>query len=191
MPKNIRKSLFWLAALSMAGLGFNEAVARKHKPQVAASKMEALIEACHDGDTCTATDGRGLRYKLRLVGIDAPEVASYGSHQGGAKAQGQSYGPEAREYLRRRVVGKTLKIEILGNDIYGRYLAILRDEKSVNINEELVLKGYAFAYRSKRKSEELPWAFTAEAKAKAAQAGLWGLPFAQRPAYPGEFRHSR
>lgn len=51
----------------------------------------------HDGDTITVKDTRGKRHKVRIYGVDTPELK-------------QSYGPEARAMTARLVMGKVVEI---------------------------------------------------------------------------------
>jgi len=81
--------------------------------------------------------------KLRLFGINAPEV------RGKSKKEGY----ESRDWLRRQILGKETLIQTVatkhGKDKrgkYGRYLAVvfLKTEKGcINLNDELVNKGFA------------------------------------------------
>lgn len=74
---------------------------------------------------------------FRLFGIDAPEKN---------KAATKEAGLAAMAYLQQRIEGKKVKIRILGKDKYGRWLAYVFCE-GVNINDELVAKGFAI-YRT-------------------------------------------
>lgn len=112
-------------------------------------------DSIYDGDTLSALCGP-LRLKIRLLGIDAPEMGQ------------QPYGAEARAALRGRLQG-VFAADIRGTDRYGRTLAVLRDERG-DVNEWLVREGYAVAYRGK----DTPKAyFAAERAAKRAGRGVW------------------
>lgn len=179
------------AAGLIAGLGLFSPwinARRREKPSVAPSRTELLIVNCHDGDTCTARHREGWTLKLRLIGIDAPEVAGRKTH--GKAKPGQVYGNEATRYLNDLVAGKKLPIDILGNDIYHRYLAVIwsQDGKS-RINEQMVRQGYAYAYRGKFAGKESrTWAEEAEKLAHKEKLGLWALPEQERPQDPTLYR---
>ena len=64
----------------------------------------------------TATDARGT--KLRVLGIDPPEVSRNGK-------PGQPFDEEARDYLDHLVGGKTVRVDAYGPDKYNRVLAAL------------------------------------------------------------------
>ncbi|MBS1982686.1 MAG: thermonuclease family protein [Bdellovibrionales bacterium] len=155
-----------------------------------AARQRLVIVRCHDGDTCTARAESGVHLTLRLLGIDAPEVAT---HFGGRARPAQRFGVEARNYLERRVAGRSLPVELRGNDVYRRYLAVLLDDDGItNINEELVAKGFAFAYRGRGgDAEARHWAEAAEARARRERAGFWALPTAEQPQEPGSYRHAQ
>ena len=161
---------------------------RSQKTPVATVRTTLEFMNCHDGDTCKARNPEGLVLTLRLLGIDAPEVA--GRARRGQKKPAQRFGNEARDYLVGRVVGKKLPVEIKGNDIYQRYLAVIYDEKGTHrINEDLVREGYAYAYRASRSDPEArAWAERAETEAQKKKVGFWALPASERPVDPSLYR---
>ena len=94
-----------------------------------------------DGDTLTV-GSRGKKEKLRLCGIDAPEVA-HGSKPG------QPFGNEATEKLRSLVggVGNEVIVMPIEKDRYGRTVAEVfvktpNSEEETFVNGELVAAGW-------------------------------------------------
>lgn len=166
---------------TQSGLG------RPRAKPVVAEKHTLEILNCHDGDTCKAKNEEGLQLTLRLLGVDAPEVGSF-SKKG---KKGQAFGAESRDYLRTQVVGKKIRVDLYGHDVYRRYLALLyaapTDAKSVN--EKLVEEGYAFAYSGKSAADIKAWAQKAQTVAQAKKKGLWGLD--NPPQDPSIFRKSQ
>lgn len=153
---------------------------RKSAPPLRTETLHFV--SCHDGDTCRAKNAEGATLVLRLVGIDAPEVGM------GRKKPGQAFGAEARTKTRELVVNRDLKVDLLGHDRYGRYLALIHDGKNV-VNWELVEAGLAFAYRGQEADAKLrELAEAAEARAKKAKRGFWGKPESERPEEPRMFR---
>ena len=73
--------------------------------------LEGKVTRVSDGDTIWVTAG-GKRVKVRMDRIDAPE-------------SNQEYGKESTEYLKRRIHGKTVKVEWGKTDQYGRTLGIV------------------------------------------------------------------
>jgi micrococcal nuclease len=107
-------------------------------------EYKAKVLSCHDGDTITVELDLGLRVRmtttLRLYGINAPEVV--GEQRG--------KGLEATEHLRSVILGKTVIVKTYKDrkEKYGRYLAdVFLDVNQRSINEDMVAKGLAVAYK--------------------------------------------
>jgi len=93
-----------------------------------------------DGDTIYYGDKGTAKLKIRIAGIDAPEIKHYSA----GKFEDQAYGPEATQ-LGRAIVHRAKKVEYLplGLDKYGRTLAhIFVDDKLYAL--ELLKKGLAY-----------------------------------------------
>jgi endonuclease YncB( thermonuclease family) len=101
--------------------------------------LVAKVERVSDGDTITATSSNQTKLRIRLLGIDAPEVPH-------GKKPGQPFGEEARDYLDHLIGGKTVRVDAYGPDRYHRVLAMIWDEQ-VNVNLLMVAMGYAEVYR--------------------------------------------
>lgn len=104
------------------------------------------VERVIDGDTIVVSLYLGLDIILaeqyvRLYGIDAWEI----------RGEEKEKGVVAKEYLEKRLEDAAVEIEIReewgkrGKDKYGRWLGVVYANR-VNINEELVEKGYAKKY---------------------------------------------
>lgn len=118
-----------------------------------------------DGDTLWVTpDGGGAPRKLRLQGLDAPEICQAG-------------GVASRDALGQLVVNKTVHVTVKYQDDYGRGLArILVGERDVAAI--LVQSGHAWSSRWHRSLG--PYAVQ-ENQARAAGAGLFVDPAAEMP----------
>jgi len=101
--------------------------------------LVAKVERISDDDTVTAITSNHIKLRIRLLGIDAPEV----SHGGRA---GQPFGEEARDYLDHLIGGKTVRVDAYVPDKYKRVLAVIWDGQ-VNVNLSMVAMGYAEVYR--------------------------------------------
>lgn len=114
------------------------------------------VFSVHDGDTLTLTNGTG-RHKVRLAGIDAPELA-------------QPFGTESRDYLRSLApIGSQATADVTDTDRYGRSVAIVR-AGSLELNTAMVTNGLAWRYPAFDKVNT----FTgAEHSARASARGLW------------------
>jgi endonuclease YncB( thermonuclease family) len=123
-----------------------------------------------DGDTLAVLrDGRAV--KVRLAGIDAPEKA-------------QPFGQRAKQALDAMVYGQAVTVDPRDTDRYGRTVADVRAADGRHVNAELVAAGMAWWYRryapGDRELEQ------AEARARAARAGLWAD---AHPVAPWDWRH--
>jgi len=121
-----------------------------------------------DGDTLTALDADNQKHKVRLHGIDAPEI-------------GQPFGTKSREALGRLAVKKTATLHLKGRDRYGRDLARVEVD-GLDVNVELVKDGLAWHYVRYDKSPELA---KAEREAREAKRGVWAD---KEPIPPWEWR---
>ena len=93
-----------------------------------------------DGDTLDVNIDLGFdiwkKARLRLYGINAPET----------KGDTAEAGKASTDYLTSLIpVGTFVKIECLGQDKYGRWLAILHKDDII-LNEHLIENGYAERY---------------------------------------------
>lgn len=124
-----------------------------------------------DGDTIEINGER-----VRLEGIDAPEVA-----QTCSKDTGEPWdcGLEASEVLRALISSKSVSCDRVGQDKYGRTLGLCFADAD-ELNAAMVRTGYAWAFIKYSQAYVI-----AEKEAQALRAGIW-----QGTAIPAwEFRH--
>ncbi len=115
-----------------------------------------------DGDSVTFFDGQGIRYKLRLAGIDAPEAH-------------MPNGQQARQYLASLVLGKEVVAHIAKQDKYGRYIATIALD-GADVNMQMLQAGLAWHYTKYAKEQAGDGAalyLKAEQTARARAVGLW------------------
>ena len=86
-----------------------------------------------DGDTIKISNLYDKTLKVRLSGIDAPEL-------------NQKYGEESANHLRHLLKDGDFVIWSTGRDRYGRLLGIIK-VKNVDVNLLMIKNGYAWAYR--------------------------------------------
>ena len=130
-------------------------------PQIFAD-LNGVISRVIDADTVVIKSDQGINYKIRLLGIDAPEI-------------NQVYGKEATRYLSNKVLGKNLKVLGENKDRYHRLLGKLILNGN-DINLDLVKNGMAWHYKFYKKSQEKKDQLlysNAEIYAKVNNLGLW------------------
>ena len=141
-----------LTALILLFLGL--VVVRLEGPQEAMSGRARIV----DGDTLVL-DGK----RIRLVGIDAPELRQVCQRQG----RDWPCGTEAKGYLAALIGDARTMCEADGSDKYGRLLAVCRvDNRDLNV--AMVDGGYAIAFGDYE---------TEEAVARHKRLGLWAGTF--------------
>ena len=119
-----------------------------------------------DGDTITILTQEKQQVKVRLYGIDAPEKK-------------QPYGQKSKQFLSNLIAGRSVEIQEKGKDRYKRVLGIVYLDGQ-DINEQMVLNGYAWAYVKYSKIYAKQ-----ELKARSQNLGLWR----DKPIPPWVFRH--
>jgi len=121
-----------------------------------------------DGDTVVLG-----REKVRLIGIDAPELG-----YGGAPAA--PLAEEARQALRSLIEANHGEIRLLPGrqprDRYGRRLAHMYGRDGGNLSEALLRRGLAYQVTIPPNDRFGPCYLHAEAEAHRAARGLWALP---------------
>lgn len=100
--------------------------------------LSATVERVSDGDTLVAIAANQTKLRIRLLGIDAPEIPH-------GRTPGQPFGEEARECLDHLIGGKTVHVDAYGPDRYKRVLDVIWDEQ-INVNLLMVAMGYAEVY---------------------------------------------
>ncbi|WP_457583385.1 thermonuclease family protein [Ensifer canadensis] len=119
-----------------------------------------------------ASDGDSLRLdgrRIRLEGIDAPEIGQTCSREGAE----WDCGVDARQRLRAMVSGRTTVCRLHGRDKYGRDLGACETNGS-DVAQQMVATGYAVSYG--RYQQE-------EASAEKQKIGLWAGDFARPQAW--------
>lgn len=121
-----------------------------------------------DGDTIIV-DMNGTSETVRFIGIDTPET-----HKPNTPVQ--CYGPAASAYTKGRI--GTSRVHLVADtlttnrDRYERLLRYVYLPDGTLLNQELVAKGYAFAYAFPfARSEEFTHSME---QAQQTRAGLWG-----------------
>lgn len=105
-----------------------------------------------DGDTVDVVIDLGFsltkKERVRLAGIDAPESRT-------TDLEEKELGLDAKEFLERRLGDcPNLKVKTEKDGKYGRMLGWLMCGQ-MNINKEMITRGYAWAYDGGSRSKDL------------------------------------
>lgn len=132
------------------------------------------VKKIFDGDTVLLTDGQ----KVRLLGINAPEVA----HRNHPAEPG---GEEATQWLTLHVAQQKIRLEmdVEKKDKYGRILAHVFTERGVHINLELVKYGLATVALHPPNLLYSRVLLAAQDSAEKAGLGIWRRPYFARKSY--------
>jgi len=140
-----------------------------------AELLSGKVVSVSDGDTITVLDSAKTQYKIRLVGIDAPEKA-------------QAFGQASKKSLSNLVFNKDVEISWEKRDRYQRILGkVLLNGQDVCL--EQVKRGMAWHYKKYQRDqipEDRAAYALAEKKAKDIRLGLWAD---EAPIEPSQFRH--
>lgn len=125
-----------LLGLGAAALSF-PSVATASPEGAADTVYTARVSRVFDGDTVWVRPLDGGRYrKLRIDGIDAPEICQPG-------------GTASRDALARRVLEQVVMVSVRRHDDYGRGLARLTHQGD-DVAAWMVAQGQAWSYRWRR-----------------------------------------
>lgn len=129
-------------------------------------RLPSTIPFVLDGDTLGFEDGT----RMRLYGIDAPELSQPGGHL-------------AKAHL-EELMATAHGIEAKHTDPYGRVVGIVKDENGTDLNALMVQHGFARAYTKYAKTYA-----TLEKEAQATHAGLW--PYGHLDIHPETWRNTQ
>ena len=130
-----------------------------------ASQWVGWVTKVVDGDTLHVQPAQGgASQKLRIKGIDAPEVC-------------QAWGMQSREALARLVWGQRVTVQLNDVDDHGRWLANVF-VNGEDVGARLVAQGHAWSYQFRR--DPGPYVFQQQ-QAAINRLGLFGQPQAMRP----------
>ena len=128
----------------------------------ALADITGIVLKVVDGDTVHVMDEGNKRYKVRLLGIDAPELD-------------QSYGIESKDMLADLIMDKRVSIIYTKKDKYKRVLGqIFLDEMDVNL--AMIRSGLAWhfkRYSRDQAKKDVPIYSRAEQLARENAIGLW------------------
>jgi micrococcal nuclease len=102
------------------------------------------VLSVYDGDTLTVNVDLGFsmtlnKLKIRLTGVDTAEMKSTDEAL-------KKKAVAARDFIREQVLNKRVLLECYGQDKYGRWLGKIFAPDGTCLNDELIKRGFAYAY---------------------------------------------
>ena len=143
----------------------------------AADTLQGQVVGVADGDTVTVLDASKKQWKIRLMGIDAPEKK-------------QAFGNKSKQHLSDLVYDKQVTVEYHKKDRYGRTVGKIVVD-GVDANLEQVKVGLAWHYKkyqNEQSSVDRSLYAHAEDQARAEKRGLW---VDAEPTPPWDFRKQK
>lgn len=142
-----------------------------------ADVLQGRVVGIADGDTVTVLDATNTQFKIRLMGIDAPEKK-------------QAFWQNSKEHLSQMVFNKQVSVEYTKKDKYGRTVGkVIVD--GVDANLEQVKAGLAWHYKQyqrEQSAEDIAVYVLAEELARNESKGLWAD---AEPVPPWEWRRQQ
>lgn len=123
------------------------------------STSEKVISV-QDGDSLVVSSEKNIKKRIRLYGIDAPEYRQY-------------WGKEAQHFSDELAYQKEVSLQSMGQDQYGRELAIITLPDGKILNEELVREGHAWVYSHYCNTPQCTTWKELERQARKGHKGLW------------------
>jgi endonuclease YncB( thermonuclease family) len=139
-----------------------------------AADVSGRVAQVHDGDTFTMTAPGNKRIKVRLFGLDAPELD-------------QAHGRESRRYLRELIEGREVRVTGRGLDQYGRLLGLVHRPDGYSLSRDLAAAGQVWVYENYCDIDLCAQLREAQAEARYARRGLWS---GQNPVAPWQYRRA-
>lgn len=139
--------------------------------------ISGQVTKISDGDTIQVVDAAGVKVKVRIYGIDAPETSK-------GNNPGQPFGEDAKTALVDMIYHQQVRLEVQAIDRYKRLVSLvfLNDK---NVSLEMVKMGYAWAYKKYLERPSASEYIEAENEARRSKIGIWKD---NNPQPPWEFR---
>ncbi|MBH1965040.1 MAG: thermonuclease family protein [Comamonadaceae bacterium] len=167
MLKQFPRYLFAMLLFALGLVAHAQEGARPRAGQTWAAEVTYVV----DGDSIwVRSEPDGRRRKLRLDGVDAPEIC-------------QAYGPEARAAMQALVKGEPVLVTVRAYDRFGRGIAsVRRASDKLDIAAAMVEQGWSWTpvYQGRRGKYWRQEAFAREQG--------WGVFSAPSPMSPADFR---
>lgn len=136
--------------------------------------LRGRVIGVHDGDSLTLLDAQRLQHKIRLNGIDAPEL-------------GQPYGQASRRSLQQQALRRKATAHCIKTDPYGRHICqVVIDDSDMARHQLATGMAWFFARYRRDLTPDLQQQYkAAEQRTRGASTGLWSQP---APTAPWDWR---
>ena len=134
--------------------------------------VEGKVIRIADGDSFTLLDATNKQLKIRLHGVDCPE-------------RGQDFYQVAKSFTSAHLFNKSIRVEVLDKDHYGRFIAKVWLNDSLSLNLALLQAGLAWHYTAYDKSANFA---AAQEMARKQSLHIWSL---SNTIAPWEFRKAK
>jgi len=167
--KAFQSVVFLSFAILVAGCGENSVEASSAFEEAETSGPYEIVKVT-DGDTVQVLID-GEKVKVRIIGIDTPEVVS-------TTEPVQCFGPESSTFAEELLAGSSVYLEYDESqgllDKFGRTLAHVWTEDKELYASEAIANGFGieYTYETDYKYKEIY--LEDQSKAKASSSGLWG-----------------
>lgn len=111
-----------------------------HVNAVAGEAITGRVKSVIDGNTLEIEDTNNEIQRVHLAGIDCPEL-------------NQEYGDHAKLFLEKLVLKKRVTYTITGKDRWGKQLAIVLINNSVDVRMEILKEGLAWTAEREAQQE--------------------------------------
>jgi endonuclease YncB( thermonuclease family) len=139
-----------------------------------AEVLQGRVISVSDGDTVDVLDSQRITHRVRLSGIDAPEL-------------GQGFSQRSKQHLAGLVYDRAVEVEWNKRDRYGRIVGKVL-VAGMDACREMVAAGFAWhykAYEFEQSLDDRASYSTAENNARQGGLGLW---HESNPVPPWEYR---
>ena len=147
----IKLAIIAILSLILGCLGYNQIKLNSINPAETYHVVSIL-----DGDTFVIED---YHQRVRLAEVEAPDLNFH-------------YGPESKDFLASKILGKDVYVKNIVADTYGRILAMVYLD-NLFINEIMIRQGYA-DYSGRKIPNDPGVLQNAEKLAKEEQLGIFG-----------------
>lgn len=124
----------------------------------------ARVVRVNDGDTVTVSLN-GRREKIRLIGIDAPEMGQGSWGERAKRHLGDILYPLRNVYV---------EYDVERRDKYGRLLAYIRTTEGRLVNADMLRDGYAVLFTFPPNVTHVDEFISAQRQARERKRGIWG-----------------